>query len=284
MVIATEQLNGLGVDRNGITRRLRDGRLTRLFRGVYRVGPVETTWMWEAAALLACGPYAVLSHEATAALRRIRPRVPGPIDVTITTGHRAGQAGIRIHHAPLAPDDIERVHGLRVTSAARTLLDLAATIEARELERAVNEAQVLGCSTATEIRSYLARRSSHRGAKLLRAVLRDDAYVSRSELERAMRDLIERIGLPAPRSNVHVLGYEVDFLWPEHGLIVETDGYGPHGTTRRAFERDRQRDARLTAAGYRVLRFTWWQLTNEPEVVAARLAEALSASRGTPRA
>ena len=92
-----------------------------------------------------------------------------------------------------------------------------------------------------------------------------------------MLTLIERIGLPSPRTNVRVLGYEVDFLWPDARLVVETDGYGSHGT-RRAFERDRQRDARLTAAGYRVLRFTWWQLANEPEVVAARLAEALSAA------
>jgi very-short-patch-repair endonuclease len=92
-----------------------------------------------------------------------------------------------------------------------------------------------------------------------------------------MLALVRRIGLPTPRTNVIVLGYEVDFLWPEHKLIVETDGYDAHGT-RRAFERDRQRDAHLQAAGYRVIRFTWRQLEHEPEVVAARLAVAIAAA------
>ena len=92
-----------------------------------------------------------------------------------------------------------------------------------------------------------------------------------------MLALIRRVGLPEPRTNARVLGHEVDFLWAGHRLIVETDGYGPHGT-RRAFERDRRNDARLTAAGYRVLRFAWWQLVHEPEVVAARLTAGLALS------
>jgi very-short-patch-repair endonuclease len=279
-IVTTEQLLAAGIGPNAIARRVRDGRLHRLFRGVYRVGTIETTWMWEAAALAACGEYAGVSHQAAAALLGIRPRLPGPVDVTIARGHRAGQAGIRVHHAPLAPDEIERRHGLRVTSPARTLLDLAAVVTQDELDRATNEALVLRLTTTQELRSYLARRSSRRGARALTQVMRHEVHVTRSELEQRMLALIRRIGLPPPKTNVHVLGHEVDFLWADARLIVETDGYAPHGT-RRAFERDRSRDARLTAAGYRVLRFTWWQLLNEPEVVAARVAEALSAERGT---
>jgi very-short-patch-repair endonuclease len=162
-----------------------------------------------------------------------------------------------------------------VTSPERTLLDLAATVPQRELERAVNEAQVQRLTSTSILHPYLARRSHHRGARALAEATRNEPRLTRSEAERRMLELITKIGLPTPRTNVKVKGHEVDFLWPEQRLIVETDGYGPHGT-RAAFERDRRRDAALIAAGYRVIRFTWWQLANEPEVVAARLATALS--------
>lgn len=93
-----------------------------------------------------------------------------------------------------------------------------------------------------------------------------------------MRDLIDKLDLPRPQTEVMVEGHLVDFLWPSERLIVETDGHGPHGTRRR-FETDRARDAHLTACGYRVLRFTWRQLEREPEIVAARLAAALALAR-----
>src|SRR5690349_11827429 len=90
-----------------------------------------------------------------------------------------------------------------------------------------------------------------------------------------MLALIRRVGLPPPLTNTVVAGHEVDFLWPEHRVVVETDGLAAHGTGRR-FESDRARDAHLVAAGYLVLRFTWRQIVREPEVVAARLAAALA--------
>jgi very-short-patch-repair endonuclease len=276
-VVTTEALAAAGIGRNAIARRVDDGRLTRLFRGVYRVGPLEAKWTWEAAALLACGADAVLSRGAAAAVWGIRLRVSGPVDVTVTGRHRAGQAGIRVHHAALDPRDRTRHHDLCLTTPERTLLDLAATIGSDDLDRAVNEAQVLGLTTTTRLHSYLARSSSRRGTRALLAAAHEEPLLTRSELERRMLALIDRIGLPRPSTNVNILGHEVDFVWPAHRLIVETDGFGPHGT-RRAFERDRRRDAQLQAAGYRVLRFTWWQLTNEPEVVAARLAAILALS------
>ena len=102
--------------------------------------------------------------------------------------------------------------------------------------------------------------------------------ITRSEAERRLRSLIREAGLPAPRTNVEVCGYEVDFHWPEHGLVVEFDGWGAH-SSRAAFERDRRKDADLQLAGNRVLRVTHRQLEGQPYALVARFATALSAIR-----
>ena len=278
LVASSAQLAAEGLAPNAITRRVRDGRLTRMFRGVYRVGPVDGPWTWEAGALLACGEAAVLSHASAAALWAIRPRVQGLVEVTIAHGHRRAHNRIRVHHAALTRGEVRVREELRVTSPERTLLDLAAALPQKELDRAVNEALVLGLATAAGLRSYLARSSRRQGASALREALRVEPRATRSELEAAMLALLRRVDLPVPHTNAIVEGHVVDFFWPEQRVVVETDGYGPHGTPRR-FETDRARDAHLTALGYRVLRFTWRQLTTEPEVVAARLATVLATAR-----
>ena len=220
----------------------------------------------------------MISHRAAAAVWELLPARGGLVEVTLTEGHRRAQSGLVVHQAPLRGDEIADAGGLRVTSPARTLLDLAATLPRHELDRAANEAQVLGLTAPAEMRALLARTTSrHRGAATLRAVVTAGPRLSRSELERRMHALADRVGLPRPRNQARVLGYTVDFLWPRERVIVETDGFGAHGTRMR-FESDRSRDAALQAAGYRVLRFTWRQLVETPEVVAARLAVVLAHS------
>ena len=91
-----------------------------------------------------------------------------------------------------------------------------------------------------------------------------------------MRDLIRKARLPQPESNVRIEGYEVDLVWRDHGLIVETDSWAFH-SMRRSFEQDRRRDQRLITAGWRVIRITARQLTYEPDGVVATLATALAA-------
>jgi very-short-patch-repair endonuclease len=274
LAVTTAQLVDAGLSPKAIIGRVRRGWLTRLFRGVYRVGPTESRWTREAGALLACGDAAVLSHHTAAAVWGIRARARGPVDVTIARGNRAGQAGVRIHRVALTRGEVRLREGLRVTSPERTLHDLATTLHRDDLERTLNEAEVQGLTTATRLHSYLARSSRPQGTAALHEALRDE-NVTKSELQRQMLGLIRRVGLPEPRTEAYVEGYTVDFLWPEQRVIVETDGHAAHGTRRR-FETDRARDAHLTACGYRVLRFTWRQLTREPEIVAARLAAALA--------
>jgi very-short-patch-repair endonuclease len=275
--IDVEQLTACGIGRGAIEHLVETRWLRRVHRGVFLVGPVAGQLAYEHAALLGCGASAVVSHRSAAAVWRIGPPRTGAVDVTVTAGHRRPQRGIAVHHAALDAAHIRQVRWLRITCPARTLLDLAAILPTDELERAANEAQVLGLATATEIHTQLGAASGRRGAATLRAVLTAGPRLTRSELERRMHALADRVGLPRPRNQARVLGYTVDFLWPRERVIVETDGFGAHGTRMR-FESDRSRDAALLAAGYRVLRFTWRQLVETPEVVAARLAVVLAHS------
>jgi very-short-patch-repair endonuclease len=99
--------------------------------------------------------------------------------------------------------------------------------------------------------------------------LQHEPSLTRSEAEIAFLQLVRDAGLPAPETNVNVLGHEVDFLWREQKLIVEVDGFAYH-SSRQAFERDRRRDARLQA-GFRVIRFTYLQIVNEARAITACL-------------
>jgi very-short-patch-repair endonuclease len=275
--ISMEELRAAGLGRGVVEHWLRVGWLRRLFRGVYLLGPVAGPLAPEHGALLSCGRHAVVSHRSAAVVWGLLRAAAGAVDVTVTGGRRRSRPGIAVHHAALTPADVRRRDALRLTSPARTLLDLAGTLPAHELELAINEAQVLGLVRPSQLRGLLTRTAPARprGATALRTLLTDAPAPTRSELERRMRALARRVGLPLPRTQACVLRYTVDFLWAAERVVVEVDGYRAHGTRLR-FETDRERDAALLAAGYRVLRFTWRQLVEQPEVVAARLAVVLA--------
>jgi very-short-patch-repair endonuclease len=169
--------------------------------------------------------------------------------------------------------------GIPVTTPARTLLDLAATVDARTLERALNEAQVLRLTTPSALLPLLTQHSRHRGARALRALAEPDrTRMTRSEAERRLLKLTRTAQLPTPRTNARLGPFEVDFLWAEHRLIVEVDGFQFH-SSRDAFERDRARDSELVARGYRVVRVTWRQIVRDPYAVVGRIAQALGSAR-----
>ncbi len=167
-------------------------------------------------------------------------------------------------------------NGIPVTSPARTLLDYAASAPPDELERAIAEAYALKLVTSDEIHWTLGRARNRPGAGRLRAELDREAgpQWTQSDAERRMLRLIRSARLPPPRTQVRIAGWPADFLWPEHKLILEVDGYLFH-SHRRAFERDRRRDAAHVAAGYRVIRVTYRQLREEPLAVAVVIARAL---------
>lgn len=168
--------------------------------------------------------------------------------------------------------------GIRVTTLARTVLDLAASLSERELHRVLDEAQVRRLATVPSLVSVARAHPGHPGAGAVTRALRHHTpgtTLTRSELEERFIALCRGQGLPQPEVNARIAGLEVDFVFPGRRVAVETDGWRFHGH-RAAFERDHRRDATLTRAGYRALRFTHDQVTEKPHVVAATVAAALA--------
>jgi very-short-patch-repair endonuclease/predicted transcriptional regulator of viral defense system len=271
-VVARRQLEAVGLGRGAVTHRVAAGRLHRVHRGVYAVGhPVLTVNGRRMAAVLAAGPGAALSHASAAALWEIRPTSATRIDVSVqSAAGRGKRPGLRIHRAAsLRADELTEHRGIRVTTVARTLLDLAATLSHRALERALDEAEVQQLYDRTSLVAMARAHAGERGARALTQALDEDAdpTLTDSELEELMLALCREQKLEQPIPRAWVAGLRVDFLFAASRLVVETDGYRFH-RTRRAFERDRERDAILARAGYRTLRFTHRQLTREPAMVA----------------
>jgi very-short-patch-repair endonuclease/predicted transcriptional regulator of viral defense system len=274
-VVAMRQLAALGLSQRAVSHRAAAGRLHRVHRGVYAVGhPVLTVNGRRMAAVLAARPGAVLSHASAAALWEIRFTSATRIDVTIRSdGGRAKRPGLRIHRATkLRDDEIIVQQGIRVTTVARTLLDLAATLPNRALERALDQAEIHDLYDLASLDAMARAHRGERGAAALRRAIDEDGEptLTDSELEELMVALCHEHQLEQPIAQAWVAGLRVDFLFAASRLVVETDGYRYH-RTRRAFERDRERDAILARAGHRTLRFTHRQLTREPAMVAATI-------------
>lgn len=267
-VVTTAQLLSAGLSRSAIAHRVERGWLLPVFHGAYQVGPVAAAWGREMAAILLAGESAVLSHHTAAAIWGIRSHT-GDVHVTVSRGHPRNKPGVRIHRCHSLNAAV--LHGLPLTTPARTLVDLASHLRRHELDRATEQTQILGLASRDEIAAQL---KSQRGVGALRAALHDEPTLTRSEAERRLLDLVREARLPRPETNAMVGGYEVDMLWRRHRLVVEVDGYAFH-SGRAAFERDRRRDAALQAAGYRVVRFTWRQITRESHAVVAMLAALL---------
>lgn len=171
--------------------------------------------------------------------------------------------------------------GIPVTTVARTLLDVAGELPPGQLERAVERSLFLRLLDLTAVNATLARNPGRSGARALSTILanlRDEPQLTRSGLEGLFVDLCDANALPRPEVNQHVEGLTVDFLWRSRKLVIETDGRRAHATLL-AFERDRERDARLTLAGYRVVRFTYRQIVDQPQKVARTVKALLTMPR-----
>jgi very-short-patch-repair endonuclease len=281
-VVTYPQLLAAGLSRDAIRYRVTSGWLRRGHRGVYLMGVVDPPLARAMAAVLCVGEGSLLSHHPSAVLWGLRPPPAGEMHVTVVARQTRRPEGVRIHRVrKLHPADATSHHGIPTTSPARTLLDLATQLDDRDLSRAVDEARVNRLASDRSLDEQFSRYPHHRGTAALRRALGEEPALTRSEAERRLLELIRKARLPPPQSNTRVCGYEVDLLWPDHRLIVEVDGYAFH-SSRAAFERDRRRDAELQSHGYRVLRVTWRQITDETAELIAILARATAASH-TPK-
>jgi len=279
-VVAYRQLVELGLGRGAIQSRVAKGRLHPLYVSGFAVGHRSLSSDGRLmAAVLCCGPGAMLSHRSAADRLGILPSSSNRIDVTAPRTRSGGYAGISLHRPRrLFAEDCGVEDGIAVTSLPRTLLDLAERAQQRHLRRAFDESERLGLFDLRALERLIGRSQGHRGLGTIRKVLDDyrgPPPLTRSELERRFLDFCHDAGLPRPQTSVLVEGHEVDVAWLHQRLIVELDSLAFH-RTRAAFEDDRERDSVLQLAGYRVIRITHRRMEAKPAEVVDLLRALLS--------
>jgi very-short-patch-repair endonuclease len=269
--VTRRQLLELDLPSQTIVRWLGNGRLTRVHTGVYAVGHAQHSPQALAmAAVLACGDDAVLSHDSAAALWGIRT---WPAQPEVTAPHDRRRPGIRGHRtATLTGKDIRRRSNIRVTSPSRTILDIAPRLTDPQLTRAVNELRLQQQLGATELQRLLA------ASKRVRALVDPEQNPTRSRKEDTFVTFCRRHGLPTPKTNVKLFGYERDAVFPAEKVIVEIDPWGTHNSYQ-SFEADRERDASAAEHGHLTIRVTEARLHNDPDREAARLRRILEHRR-----
>jgi hypothetical protein len=289
-VIGLDQLGALGLSDRAVQERAANGRLHRIFQRVYSLVPKSLLTLkgHYMAAVLACGPGALLSHRSAAQLRGLRPAGYWKTEVTVPGRNRRWHRNVVLHRSvTLAPADAVVVDGIPCTSVARTLFDLAEVVDQRQVERAFDQAEAERVLNLRAVHDQLARNATRRGAKVVRAVLAEHyigSTLTESELEEAMLRLSRAVGLPRPEVNKWLdLGdgepmVRADFFWPAQRLVVEVDGRKYHGTRQR-FESDRRRDQRMMVAGLRCIRTTEKQIKYRPRQLETTVLALLRASK-----
>lgn len=275
-VVARWQLLAAGISEDWIEQRLDKGTLIRVFPGVYRVGHaapgVEADYT---AAVLACGRDAALAGSAAAVLLGIirARRAPKPQVLARTKRHIEGIDTARMR--VVDPGDFTTWKGIPVTTPARTLVDLAESLSADELARAVHQADVLHKTTPDQVEAVLRRRPTAKNAATLRDVIWGDQGRILSKLERAFIRLLKANKLPLPVTNRPKDGLFVDCRWPEHKLTVELDGYRYH-RSRHSWQQDRNRERDAYARGDQFRRYTWQDVVERPDPTLDELGAVLA--------
>lgn len=292
-VISIDQLRNSGLTRQAVSHRNQVSRLHRIHKGVYSVGHEAIDWRGRLlAAVLACGPGSAISHLSAAVLWGLRDVPPVVIDVIVPceTGRKVDGIRARRCRYP-TPDELTLRQGIPCTTPSRTLVDLAGVLSYKSLRRAVEQAAVVELLDLADLDLAIAQAKGRRGVRTLMAILstwrsgNGKTPRLRSPLEARILPMLIEAHLPRPRCNVEMRidshRLQVDLLWEEQRLVIETDGEETHGT-RAAFQRDRWRDQVLISAGYRVARITWRQLEDEPGSVMARIRCMLDSETGNP--
>ena len=277
-VLKLEQLKAAGLSRKAIRYRVDAGRLQRLWPSVYLVGP-------DPADPLSLSYGATQSFTGEVYVDRLWgcfvhdfvSAPEPPVNVLVVTGTRHKRKDVLSHRCEtLVPHDIGHVGPIPVVSPARAILGAAETATGAQIEALVAAAHATRKVNDAQLRELLMRAGRTKGAARLRHVLDDTAGgMTLSEAERILRRLLKQAGLPRPLANYKIGRYYADFCWPALKLIVEFDSWAHHGH-RKAFRGDRHRNSDLAAKGWSILPVTDEMLRNEPLLVVARIAEAIT--------
>jgi hypothetical protein len=269
------QLVACGANDSMIARWTADGRLHRLHRGVYAVGHPAITFEGRlTAALFFAGHGATLSHLSAAWWWGLIEEQPGVIDVSVP-GRRRSTEGVVIH----CRRSLDRVweRRLPVTTVPQMLLDLAPTTPLDRLRTLLAEVDYRWPRELSQVHAVLGR-GCPGSARLRTALERHLPQLARcrSEFERRFLLLCDARGLPLPDVNVRYRGFTIDAMWRRERVAVELDGLDAHRTPAQ-LESDHQRDLVLRAGGFIVLRYTWNQVTCQPDMVEADVRATLAA-------
>jgi very-short-patch-repair endonuclease len=271
--VARRQLLALGFNAREIEHRVARRRLHLVMRGVYAVGWPKLTpkrrWM---AAVLASGEGALLSHCSAAALWEIGTERQGTVDVSVMRRAELKRRGLRVRGRPsLSADRITLHDGIPVTTPVQTLIDLSTVLATLGVERAVNEADKRDLIDPETLRGELDHYVGEPGVKALCGILDKRTFrLSDSDLEVLFRPIAMEAGLSLPLTKEIVNGFEVDFFFPDLGLVIETDGLRYHRTPSTQ-ARDARRDRAHTLAGMTPLRFTHYEIKHESTRVRSEL-------------
>jgi very-short-patch-repair endonuclease len=283
-LVSRKQLRDLGMTEGGISAAIATARIYRVFPQVYAVGHRRIGERGGLlAAVLACGDGAVVSHGSAAFLLGLWDRRPALVDVIAAIDAGRKVSGIRRRYVPSPPaDERMSVDGVPSTTPSRTIVDTAGIVGRSSLSRTIEQAAVLRVLDVPEIDRILAG-PRRRGSRQLRAILidwrryRPGTHV-RSRMEAKLLPLLSRHDLPIPGCNekVRIDGemFEVDFLWRDRKLVVETDGGRFHDNPNAA-SRDSHRNRAFAGAGYLIPRLGWEDLRDRPEATMAEIARLL---------
>ena len=285
--IARAGLTDAGLGRGAIAHRIDRGRLHRVHRGVYLVGhAIPPEFAAHHAAVLAHGPNAYISHATALEDYAVIEPVGGPIHVTVLNACRRSRPGIRVHRTTrIEPQDLGLLDDhLPITSPARAILDYAETASLTELSRAISEAEVLELATPDEIRALIARTPGRRGTRKVIYTLGRHAgpVVLHEGVERMAYAIIDKTPIRNPETNASIVGVKVDLLWREEKLVVELDSGRYHGVPA-AVDRDRRKEAHLRKNDCELLRYSYWQIKEEPHFFVAEVAAKLEQLRAQTR-
>ncbi len=276
-LVRADQLGAIGLSGSAVSKREKAGRLFRVHRGIYSLlpPPLSRNQLW-LAAVLAGGPEAMLSHEPAAVHQGfMQEGAPAP-QITVPDGHGRSRPGIVVHRSLVDTRDRRRVRGIPCTSADRTLVDLAPTYGAVELEMLLVAAESLGLIKRGRLAELVAERKGRPGVGRLAGLLDEPAAIARSWAEVRFVEVCALAGIPRPLLNhpISIPGRSrpivVDFAWPGVAMAVELDSQRFHGDWASAV-RDRERDQALALAGWACHRFVRSRVEGDRSGSAERL-------------
>ena len=264
-IVTRQQLLDASLTPSAITRRIQNGEIVVIHRGVYLIPTHALTWRSRVVAATFAGQ-GFASHRAAAALWEL----PGFDErlVEVTTERRPRATNIVWHRRKLDPCDTTSIDDIRVTGVHRTLVDLGDVVDRTAVEDAVDSALSRRLTSADWLLRELQRigTSGRKGARVLAGILNEGDERPPSWLERRFIRLLARATLPPYQREFPILNYRLDFAWPEVSLAIEVHGERWH-RRRLRWAKDLDRHNRLTAMGWTILHYTWDEIRSDPDRV-----------------